>query len=556
MAVSTYNNVESGSISYEEISPLLNKAIQETERNVSLALELAQSGVVEARNYNDRALEIKGLIIIARCYIHQSLLKQAMVYVDEGIALWNMHLKTESQSHEDIQLYLSLKQAEGDIAYKAGKFEEALDIFEEILFVQKSSGNLNAIIACKLRIGMVFARYGDHDTALKYYLDALKIAEDLNDTERIAECCNNVGNVYFRLKIWKEAESYLQRCLELRIHTNNLKGAALARRNIGNLYMETGDPRKALYYFHIAREIFQQTHTKVAEANTDYSIGVALAKLDHKVYALYWLKTALRITEEIEEKNSISIINFNIAEVLKNTELYEDALIYYTQALEWAERTGDNSVKFQAHRGLAEIYAAQQDYLHAYHHLQILIHQQDETDAREKWAIISKVQASFDNEYLRQQTERERSKRAALESEVENKSGELAALVMQINRNNTYIRELKDELLDNSAGGSESTKLLKTINKFESETIASWEIFLQQFREVHSNFYKTLVKNPKPLTTTEIKICALVKLQLSNKDIATMLGVSIRTVENHRARIRKKFHMPFGSSLCSYLNVL
>jgi len=55
------------------------------------------------------------------------------------------------------------------------------------------------------------------------------------------------------------------------------------------------------------------------------------------------------------------------------------------------------------------------------------------------------------------------------------------------------------------------------------------------------------------LTPTELKVCALLKINLSNKEVGKLLSVSLRNVESHRYSIRKKLGLPSETNLSSYL---
>ena len=70
------------------------------------------------------------------------------------------------------------------------------------------------------------------------------------------------------------------------------------------------------------------------------------------------------------------------------------------------------------------------------------------------------------------------------------------------------------------------------------------EIFSDKFQDLHGEFAQILAKMYPDLSPTELKICALTKVHLSTKEIAAILQTSIRTVEAHRYRLRKKLDIP------------
>ena len=81
----------------------------------------------------------------------------------------------------------------------------------------------------------------------------------------------------------------------------------------------------------------------------------------------------------------------------------------------------------------------------------------------------------------------------------------------------------------------------------------SWDSFNQQFTQLHSGFAQTLSERFPNLTPMELEICALLKIQLSTKEIAAALVLSTRTVEDHRNRMRKKFGLSKEENLATFL---
>jgi DNA-binding CsgD family transcriptional regulator len=86
-----------------------------------------------------------------------------------------------------------------------------------------------------------------------------------------------------------------------------------------------------------------------------------------------------------------------------------------------------------------------------------------------------------------------------------------------------------------------------------ANTEEGWRMFEQQFDNVHRDFMRTLAERYPSLTPMELKVCALTKMDLSTKEIAKMLFVSVRNVQNHRYRLRKKLKLDPEANLVSFL---
>jgi DNA-binding CsgD family transcriptional regulator len=105
----------------------------------------------------------------------------------------------------------------------------------------------------------------------------------------------------------------------------------------------------------------------------------------------------------------------------------------------------------------------------------------------------------------------------------------------------------------------ESKQMLILVrNKIESN-IQGDEVLKKiedQFDVVHNNFMKRLREKHPDLSNNERMMCAYLKMNLSTKEIAPLLNISIRGVETIRYRLRKKFELEREDSLIEYLNSL
>jgi len=135
-----------------------------------------------------------------------------------------------------------------------------------------------------------------------------------------------------------------------------------------------------------------------------------------------------------------------------------------------------------------------------------------------------------------------------LQVEIENKNSELASNAMSLVQRSELLSSIKEELLriknqiDPSNDLKEFKKVISIINK-ELEINNDWEQFAVHFDHVHSNFLITLKENYPNLSPAELKLCAYLRLNLSTKEIAQLMNITIRGVETSRYRLRKKFNL-------------
>ena len=147
-----------------------------------------------------------------------------------------------------------------------------------------------------------------------------------------------------------------------------------------------------------------------------------------------------------------------------------------------------------------------------------------------------------------------------LEAEVNFKNQELASTTMHLFKRGKLLSKLKEELsgaikkLPEDAAHSDFTKLVKMLSEAEKQD-ADWEQFAIHFDKVHNNFLHHLKKAYPELTAADLKICAYIKMNLSSKEMAQLLNISLKGVEVARYRLRKKIDIPSAqTSLYDFLN--
>jgi len=83
----------------------------------------------------------------------------------------------------------------------------------------------------------------------------------------------------------------------------------------------------------------------------------------------------------------------------------------------------------------------------------------------------------------------------------------------------------------------------------------NWEDFIISFEKLHPSFFTKLLKKHPKLTKNEIKICALLKLDLTTSEIAAITQQSQRAVEMARFRLRAKMKMKKNEDIANIFNI-
>jgi len=164
----------------------------------------------------------------------------------------------------------------------------------------------------------------------------------------------------------------------------------------------------------------------------------------------------------------------------------------------------------------------------------------------------------FDLEKLATDKELLIMKEKNLNLEIKKKDSALALSTLNnIKKNellNDLIRDLSNVdivLLNTSIQNSISRVLKKIIKHLKDKE--DWLTFELHFRNSHSQFFDKLIKKHSNLSSNEIKLCAYLKLNLSSKEIASLMHVAITSVEQSRYRLRKKFNLSQKTNLSNYI---
>ena len=103
----------------------------------------------------------------------------------------------------------------------------------------------------------------------------------------------------------------------------------------------------------------------------------------------------------------------------------------------------------------------------------------------------------------------------------------------------------------------ENLKLINKVNRVVKNILKSETVYSQfeaQFKQVYPEFFKILVTKHGKLTSTDIQLCCYIKMNQTSKIIAQLTGVSVRTVEGQKYRLKKKFLVDKDLDLVTYIH--
>ena len=150
-------------------------------------------------------------------------------------------------------------------------------------------------------------------------------------------------------------------------------------------------------------------------------------------------------------------------------------------------------------------------------------------------------------------------KNEKLEAEIFHKTQELASVAMHLVQKNSILSNIQGALGKLQTKMAPTPDLEKEVGRIikmmeqDARIDDDWEHFSQNFDQVHSDFLKRLSEKYSHLSPNDYRLCAYLRMNLSSKEIATLMNISLRGVEASRYRLRRRLNLDTEINLTDYL---
>ena len=186
------------------------------------------------------------------------------------------------------------------------------------------------------------------------------------------------------------------------------------------------------------------------------------------------------------------------------------------------------------------------------------LHEKQKATLKEKDKAYAEEALKAEQEIIRLRNEKLEAENQKNLTELEGKTRELASIAMQITYKNELLNQVKQKLIRVSGkmlhreSKQQVNNLIKTL---ENDLLnrEDWEKFEIHFDQVHEDFLKKIRRQYPELTPKDLRLCAYLKMNLSSKEIAPILNISVRGVEISRYRLRKKMNLPRDANLNDFM---
>ncbi|MDX2305463.1 MAG: tetratricopeptide repeat protein [Microscillaceae bacterium] len=444
------------------------------------------------------------------------------------------------QSNFDWQGLAKTYNLLGRAFYYSTRINDAFDNYQKSLKIYQEQKNLPGQAETYGYIGHVFEKKSDYKQALAYQNKALKIYQNLRDESGVALIYENIGSVYEDLADYEKAHAYFLKSYQYNKKNNNLTAMINDYNNLGDVFRKRNDFKQALVYTFQSYELGKKLKNKYQTRSALKDLAKTYALMEDYTLAHQYLDASYELYQEIyTEESALKIAQMQTfyetqekekeIEILAQKNLFNTILTYFFVS------------------GIAILLI-----------LGWIIFAQQRIKIRKNRELIERNQKIYETEHELTQVELQNAqlKEQQLVLELESRNKELTTRALHIIQKNEVLLDLKDKLdqiQNNSQSHLKEIHQLQNLISYSFALDKDWDDFKKIFEQVHKDFFNKLQEKVPDLTSGELKLCALFKLNLNSQDMATILGISQDSLRVTRYRLRKKLQLEKGANLVNFM---
>lgn len=448
--------------------------------------------------------------------------------------------------------------------------------------------------------GFSLSYLSDFDKALKCYITIEKYNSGKND-KYAAKAYNGMGIVFAMNNNNTLSEEYYKKALH---YARNVEGFNLfpIYSNLGATFLAKRELDSAMIYFLDTHKMAVVQKDRNKEILSLQSLALVNSELGKEELAFRYYNEACNIALKDENYSQLSFLKYNIANYYLKLGDYSLAFRTANEALKLAMQTGSRSLEAKSFELLSKLCEEQKDYKKSLEYLRKSLSIKDSMFNNSNGDKLLRQKADFDlyrmqserelienglalelanrkisnmitwfvvaillvslyvvgmgfrkqyklNKNLSSQIEDIQTNDENLKEEIAIKSRDLTSISLLISKFNelSYLLGKKIKILKaNMPPRSKDMEVVKEMEELISQFTSDYdgiEKFKRHYEQVPHEFYDKLELKYPDLTQGEKKLCALISMNLSTKEIAMLMDRSINTVEVAKSRIRKKMNV-------------
>ncbi len=417
--------------------------------------------------------------------------------------------------------------------------------------------------AARLLLGTIYAEMKLNDSAVFNLKKARLYFKDIKSPQQFV-AANNIATLYLEQNQYEKSKIYLEEALVGYKQHNLLDGIVYTLNSLGDLYFEVNDLDRSLTYYQDALTNSVHTNLDLYRLSTYKGLIRVFSKRKANDSTIIYIHKAFDLLDSIEApKLKVEILKLK-AEYLQDLGESEEALSYFKLATQLEDSIVEKEglpqiaeilIERERKDGLLEIKGVKEQLTKMNYWIIAILF----------LLLVSGIMSYFFlKKYKSKLSISDRTKyrlESSLQSEKEN-SASINRKLVTATANLALKTDLLDqvnELLDqikNQPTQNLDKEIRETQNqiKVQQHLDSMWREFFTHFEEVHPNFLNS-IQSKYGITQNDLKICAFLRMNLSNKDICQLMNVNPNTIRVSIHRIKKKLDVPTGVSVTEFLSV-
>lgn len=440
--------------------------------------------------------------------------------------------------------------------------------------------NKKALGDAYMVIGLIMDYQGNFIKSYESQFKALRLFESIGDQDGIMKAQNGIGSICYSQGDYKKSLHYYSKALSLARKLHDTLQIARELSNLGILLIDQGQIKKAIEYYREAIAIHSHLGLKTRLAVNYLSLGIAFSKLKEYDSVLSNYQKSIRLLSEFKSWHSLATVYLHLSDYYISIKDKKNQLKYIRLAYTEGTKYKLRKVVYQATGALHKYYHSEGNIDSAYRYSLIQNVEKDSIEFEKsagKLALLE-MEYGYDKKLREDKLQQQwkdffiiifivvvvagliisflflsrqivkvkniRLEKKQLADELEFKNKELTINVMNLLKKNEFLVEHTDRLIEIQKKAKEEDiktdilNLITGIQRGSGEHI--WDEFELRFKQVHSGFYDRLLLKFPDLSSNELKLCALLKLNLSTKEICELTGQRAASLDVARSRLRKK----------------
>lgn len=407
------------------------------------------------------------------------------------------------------------------------------------------------------RLAQQYRKIGLTNEALETLNRGYEIALLISDRRTTGDILDTMGNFFSEIGDYQKSVEYHKISLEIAQEIQSDKDIAYSYNNIASSYQSLGEYELSIKLYLQSIEIKERINDVRGIATSLNNIGNSLVRMEKFAESEEYFKRSIDIKRTLNQPSLLASSLIGLASVYSKQNKTQELQAVLGEVLDFAKNCDSESMLLYTKQQLSEIYAQQGNYEQAYSYL-LESYQINEKQRIEQYQKrLTNLIAVFEVNRHEQEATIQKIKAEQLQRDLDAKNNELTATALNLVKKNEVLQQLKEHIENNdkpNEAGMDS--ILQTIRKEINSSLAddkSWERFEEQFNLIHVDFLRTIARLYPSLSPVELRICTLLKINLSSKEIASMLCIEAKTVEVYRYRIRQKMKLEQGTNLVQHL---